>query len=184
MVHPSTKTARTDFAFAPLKFASLLSLAHRDKCLCDPNLHCHREKSQTFNEIRLPFLYIIMKHLLTLLLLASTALSSPTPSRTLSAREVKQSQDAKLYMPTYSDKDCKTLSSGGAPIMYTRNNRQKAGIASYQLERDLQPTEQLDFSVNNCEDFLYTAPSGQKAGCYSTTSATQPTCFRLWVHGQ
>ena len=131
-----------------------------------------------------------MFQLFTFLLLVSTAVSVPFPApataRDLHIRNgfdidphATQQADPPLEILTHTG-GCDTMENGSDDVIYSKNFPMTQHFASYNLGRDLKPTEFLDFSNNHCGNFLYHAPSGQKAGCYPITSSDLPDCFRVW----
>ena len=74
---------------------------------------------------------------------------------------------------------CVGISNGGAEAIYHENNTSPFTFIAYSLDRDLEPTEQLDFSGPGCAPFIATAPNAQKKGCY--TLETDASCWRLWI---
>lgn len=131
-----------------------------------------------------------MFQLFTFLLLVSSAVSVPF-SAGATARDVQirnsfeinphatQQADPPLEIVTNTG-DCDTMANGSDDVIYSKNFPTTQHFASYNLGRDLKPTEFLDFSNNHCGNFVYHAPSGQKAGCYPITSSDLPDCFRVW----
>lgn len=119
------------------------------------------------------------KYILTTLTYVSIALSLPTI--TLISREINAGSDAKLFMNTYGPTGCAGMSNGGGDAIWHTNNTSPFPFNAYSLDRDLEPTEQLDFSGPDCAPYISTAPNAQKKGCYSLE--TPASCWRLWDHG-
>ena len=119
------------------------------------------------------------KYILTTLTCVSIVLSLPT--FTLFSREINAGKDANLFLDTYGPTGCIGISNGGAEAIYHENNTSPFTFIAYSLDRDLEPTAQLDFSGPGCAPFIATAPNAQKKGCY--TLETDASCWRLWDHG-
>ncbi len=118
-------------------------------------------------------------YILTTLIYVSIALSLPTI--TLISREINDYSDAKLFMNTYGPTGCSGMSNGGVAAIWHMNNTSPVAFNAYSLDRDLEPTEQLDFSGIGCAPYHSTAPNAQKKGCYSLEAPA--ACWRLWDHG-
>ena len=103
------------------------------------------------------------------------------PSISLVSREINAGKDANLFLDTYGPTGCAGISNGGSEAIYHENTTSRVPFTAYSLDRDLKPTEQLDFSSPSCMLFISTAPSAQKQGCY--TLETPASCWRLWDHG-
>ncbi|KAK0513701.1 hypothetical protein JMJ35_003423 [Cladonia borealis] len=119
------------------------------------------------------------RYILTTLTYVSIVLSLPTI--TLISREFFAGDDAKLWLDTYGPTGCTGISNGGGGAIYHENTTSPVPFTAYSLDRDLEPTEQLDFSGPGCAPFISTAPNAQKQGCY--TLETPASCWRLWDHG-
>ena len=85
------------------------------------------------------------KKILTTFTYVSIALSLPTI--TLIPREINAGKDANLFLDTYGPTGCIGISNGGAEAIYHENNTSLFTFIAYSLDRDLEPTEQLDFPV-------------------------------------
>lgn len=119
------------------------------------------------------------KFILTTLTYVSIVLSLPTT--TLISREINAGKDANLFLVSYGPMGCNGMSNGDWEATWHQNTSSIFPIHAYHLSRDLEPTEQLDFSDAGCEPYLSTAPNAQKKGCYSLE--TPASCWRLWDHG-
>ena len=127
-------------------------------------------------------------------ILAKTALSvgieGEFNNTLLQAREMLSGMDAKIQITTYQDPYCQGEENYFYDIHYDAPIQNM--FQSYKLSRDLDLSEQLDFSTfgtssqdpegqsSPCAKFLWTAPNTQKGGkCCTTETAA---CFRLWHH--
>lgn len=114
-----------------------------------------------------------MIQLFTLPLLVSTALSVSLSTRDGSAVDHNATQRANLQFTSYSA-GCDSGTNGNENVIYSKNYPMNVYISAYSLGRDLKPSEQFDFSNNDCTNFLYTVPNAQQAGCYTVTSSDLP----------
>ena len=105
-------------------------------------------------------------------------------SKILHRREILAGTQSSLSITTYAEDNCAGVPMPHPNTQYSYNY--PAIINSYHLSRDLNASEQLDFSKYgtgtanpSCGTFINTAPNGQRAGCHSQATAA---CFRFWHH--
>ena len=110
---------------------------------------------------------------------------------TLQSREILAGSQSLFTISTYPEPNCQGLE---IPIMNPLySDDMEAEVYSYKLNRNLNPSEQLDFSFNACDygetlnvcvpcGYYYSSAwTGAPAGvCFDL--GKRADCFRLWHH--
>ncbi|MCJ1382895.1 hypothetical protein MMC17_006008 [Xylographa soralifera] len=110
---------------------------------------------------------------------------------TLQSREILAGTKSLFTISTYPEPNCRGIE---IPFMNPNySDDEMAEVYSYKLNRDLDPSEQLDFSFNNCVygttlnvcvpcgEYYSSAWKGAPAGvCFDL--GKRADCFRLWHH--
>lgn len=125
--------------------------------------------------------------------LLTTVFTHPNPFKNppILPREINANKPANMHLISYTLPDCSPIgySYDHPNVLYSVNN--PVEIRSYWTSRDLDPSEQLDFSTYplgtverdldpHCGLFVEKAPPAIKQGCH--TLGRGAMCFRLWHH--